>query len=299
MDKFVVKLDAKEEIEDDENDNMDNKKMMELELLRDYIEKKMSNNQKLQIINILKEGNTKYTKNKNGYFININDINYIKNKNNTYTHKDLIYKIDNKLSGINGDFINMNNVDNMTIHKLKLLVNFSKDNTKDIMKTEEKMNEEKNKMELIDKEETGGSSGGFLNLDDLEKNINFEIFTNDGVQSEIFDEFRDYNTDELEFMAREFLNDKRDDSGYRIILKRYKKKYLGNKAKILKKFRDIMKNSITNKSAKTTLIQATKKKTRAKPKKVKGKKEDTETGNVEDSVNLSEDEDDKEDDVEE
>jgi hypothetical protein len=30
-----------------------------------------------------------------------------------------------------------------------------------------------------------------------------------------------------------------------------------------------------------------------------GKKEDTETGNVEDSVNLSEDEDDKEDDVEE
>ena len=259
----MVKLDAKEEIEDDENDNIDNKKMMELELLRDYIEKKMSNNQKLQIINILKEGNTKYTKNKNGYFIN------------------------------------MNNVDNMTIHKLKLLVNFSKDNTKDIMKTEEKMNEEKNKMELIDKEDTVGSSGGFLNLDDLEKNINFEIFTNDGVQSEIFDEFRDYNTDELEFMAREFMNDKRDDSGYRIILKRYKKKYLGNKAKILKKFRDIMKNSITNKSAKTTLIQATKKKSRAKPKKVKGKKEDTETGNVEDSVNLSEDEDDKEDDVEE
>jgi hypothetical protein len=47
------------------------------------------------------------------------------------------------------------------------------------------------------------------------------------------------------------------------------------------------------------LTQATKKKTRAKPKKVIGKKEDTETGNVEDSVNLSEDEDDKEDDVEE
>jgi hypothetical protein len=152
-------------------------------------------------------------------------------------------------------------------------------------------------MDLLEKEEIGGS--GFMNLDDLEKNINFEIFTNDGVQSEILDEFRDDNTDEYEFMAREFLNEKRDDSGYRIILKRYKKKYVGNKAKILKKFRDIMKNSITNKSAKTTLTQATKKKTRAKPKKVIGKKEDTETGNVEDSVNLSEDEDDKEDDVEE
>jgi hypothetical protein len=260
MDKFVVKLDSREVIEEDEEDNIENKKMMELELLRDYIEKKMSNNQKLQIMNILKEGSTKYTKNKNGYFIN------------------------------------MNNIDNSTIHKLKLLVNFSKDNTKDIIKTEEKMNEEKTKMDLLEKEEIGGS--GFMNLDDLEKNINFEIFTNDGVQSEIFDEFRDDNTDEYEFMAREFLNEKRDDSGYRIILKRYKKKYLGNKAKILKKFRDIMKNSITNKSAKTTLTQATKKKTRAKPKKVIGKKEDTETGNVEDSVNLSEDEDDKEDDVE-
>jgi len=263
MDKFVVKLESQEEVEEDNGDNIENKKMMELELLRDYIEKKMSNNQKLQIMNILKEGNTKYTKNKNGYFIN------------------------------------MNNIDNSTIHKLKLLVNFSKDNTKDIIKTEEKMNEEKNKMELLEKEETSGSNTGFLNLDDLEKNINFEIFTNDGVQSEIFDEFRDDNIDEQEFMARQFLNEKRDDSGYKIILKRYKKKYLGNKAKILKKFRDIMKNSVTNKSAKTTLTQASKKKTRAKPKKAIGKKEDTETGNIEDSVNLSEDDEDKEDDVEE
>ena len=263
MDKFVVKLDSKKEIEENNEDNMENKKMMELELLRDYIEKKMSNNQKLQIINILKEGNTKYTKNKNGYFIN------------------------------------MNNIDDFTIHKLKLLVNFSKDNTKDIIKTEEKMNEEKNKMELLDKEETGGNNSGFLNIEDFEKNINFEIYTNDGVQSEIFDEYKEDNTDELEFIRREFLNEKRDDSGYRIILKRYKKKYLGNKAKILKKFRDIMKNSITNNSAKTTLTQATKKKTRVKPKKVIGKKEDTETGNIEDSINLSEDEEDKDDDVEE
>jgi hypothetical protein len=145
-------------------------------------------------------------------------------------------------------------------------------------------------MDLNDKEEPNI----FMNTDELEKNIHFEIYTNDGIQSDIFDEFRDDNTNELEFMAREFLNDKRDNSGYRIILKRYKKKYLGNKAKILKKFRDIMKNSITNKSAKTTLIQATKKKSRAKPKKDLNKKEDTETGNVEDSLNLSDNEDDKE-----
>ena len=138
MDKFVVKLESQEEVEEDAMYNIENKKMIELELLRDYIEKRMSNNQKMQIMNILKEGNIKHTKNKNGYFIN------------------------------------MNNIDDGTIHKLKLLVNFSKDNTKEIIKTEEKMNEEKNKMELLEKEETGGS--GFMNLDDLEKNINFEIF---------------------------------------------------------------------------------------------------------------------------
>ena len=32
-----------------------------------------------------------------------------------------------------------------------------------------------NKMELLDKDETNGNNSGFMNLDDLEKNINFEI----------------------------------------------------------------------------------------------------------------------------
>ena len=48
-------MNIQEEVEEDNGDNIENKKMMELELLRDYIEKKMSNNQKLQIMNILKE----------------------------------------------------------------------------------------------------------------------------------------------------------------------------------------------------------------------------------------------------
>ena len=60
MDKFVVKLESQEEVEEDDMYNIENKKMMELELLRDYIEKRMSNNQKMQIMNILKEGNTKH-----------------------------------------------------------------------------------------------------------------------------------------------------------------------------------------------------------------------------------------------
>jgi len=251
MEKFVIKKDRKDIKEEKDDDDYDNNKMLEIKLLRDYIEKKMSINQKLQIINIIKEGNTKYTKNKNGYFVNMNKIN------------------------------------DEILDKLKLLVNFTKDNIKDIIKTEEILNDEKNRIELIDKEEIF-----VINTDDLnEKNINFEIFSMEGVQSDIFDEFKeDYNDDKF-FINKELLNDKRENSGYKIILKRYKKKYGGNKAKILKKFRDISKNSINSKSAKTTLIQPTTKKTKAKPKKELDKKEDTETGNIEDTNDNNSDDD--------
>jgi len=61
----------------------------------------------------------------------------------------------------------------------------------------------------------------------------------------------------MEFNTRMTENEKRDNSGYKIILKRYKKKYFGSKAKVLKKFRDISRISINSKSAKTSLNQST------------------------------------------
>ena len=77
-------------------------------------------------------------------------------------------------------------------------------------------------------------------------------------------------------MGRELMSEKRENSGYKIVLKRYKRKYGGNKAKILKKFRDIAKSSVNSKSAKNVLTKGVVKKVKVK----KGIKSE-ETDNVE------------------
>ena len=232
MDKFVIIRRGDESDSDfDENTNelnhIDNSDIQidkkEIKIIRDFIEKKMNNSQKIQIVDIIKESCTKYTINKNGYFIN------------------------------------MNNIPNDILLKIKMFVDFTKENAKELMKTEEILNEEKSRIESIDKIEE--ETNNFTNVgfeDNLnEKNINFEIYSLDSVQSYIFEEYKDNNDDEIEFCNKMIDNEKRDNSGYKIILKRYKKKYFGNKAKVLKKFRDISRTSINSKSAKTSLNQAT------------------------------------------
>lgn len=233
MDKFVIVQEAKEvdnsSIQDEfdkidwikNNDYIVDTK--EIKLIRDFIEKKMNNSQKIQVVEIIKESASKYTTNKNGYFIN------------------------------------MNNINNDTLLKIKRFVDFTKKNAKELQKTEDILNEEKTRIESIDKieEETNNFSSTVVEENPNEKNINFEIFSLDSVQSEIFDEYKESNEEEIEFCGRMTENEKRDDSGYKIILKRYKKKYLGNKAKVLKKFRDISRISINSKSAKTSLNQNT------------------------------------------
>lgn len=194
----------------------------DIRILRDYIEKKMNMSQKMQIIDIVVKNDERYTKNKNGYFINLNNLSM--------------------------DVLN----------KVKKLVDYMRDNMKELRKVEDKMNEEKSKIEDIDKDED--TTGDNI----MEKNINFEIYSLDGVQSEIFEEFREDNSDELKFMDRELMSEKRENSGYKIILKRYKRKYGGNKAKILKKFRDIAKSSVNNKSAKNVLNKPVSKKVNVK-----------------------------------
>ena len=195
----------------------------EIKVIRDFIEKRMNNSQKIQIVEIIKESASKYTINKNGYFIN------------------------------------MNNIPNDTLVKIKMFVDFTKENAKELQKTEDILNEEKSRIEAIDKieEDTNNfSSIGVFEDTQGDKNINFEIYSLDSVQSEIFDEYLENDDEELEFSQKMTANEKRENSGYRIILKRYKKKYFGNKAKVLKKFRDISRTSINSKSAKTSLTQA-------------------------------------------
>lgn len=226
MDKFVVVSQVNEKIKNDEveedtaiGEELEKK---DIRILRDYIEKKMNMSQKMQIIDIVVKNDERYTKNKNGYFINLNNLSM--------------------------DVLN----------KVKKLVDYMRDNMKELRKVEDKMNEEKSKIEDIDKDED--TTGDNI----MEKNINFEIYSLDGVQSEIFEEFREDNSDELKFMDRELMSEKRENSGYKIILKRYKRKYGGNKAKILKKFRDIAKSSVNNKSAKNVLNKPVSKKVNVK-----------------------------------
>ena len=77
MEKFVVVQEAKEVDNSslqEEYERFDWSKSTdyvvdakEIKLIRDFIEKKMNNSQKIQIVEIIKESPTKYTINKNGY----------------------------------------------------------------------------------------------------------------------------------------------------------------------------------------------------------------------------------------
>ena len=206
MEKFVV-VTQNEEIKSAEEEIVDEIDGSEMKILRDFIEKRLSNDQKKQIVEIITKSNAKYTKNKNGYFIN------------------------------------MNNVPDEVLKQIKIFVDFSRDNMKELAKTECIMNEEKSRIESVDKEENN-----FLSEDATEKNINFEIYSMEGVQSQIFEEFKEDMEEEIKFMKKELQCEKRENSGYKVILKKNKKKYNGSKAKILKSFRDIAKNSLNSKN---------------------------------------------------
>jgi len=232
MDKFVtiqeVNIDNKHDNENidllsnyDKDIIVDKK---EIKMIREFIEKKMNNTQKIQIVEIIKESNSKYTMNKNGYFIN------------------------------------MNNIPMDTLVKIKMFVDFTKENARELLKTEEILNEEKSRIESFDKVDDETNNFSIMNNsleseNTLDKNNNIDIYNFDSYQNFLFEEYKVDNSEEIEFMDRMTESDKRENSGYKIILKRYKKKYFGSKAKILKKFRDISRNSINSKSAKTSLSQ--------------------------------------------
>jgi len=255
MDKFVVVSKGQEvvknevDIEDRFEEVSEELTRKDIKSLRDYIEKGMNLSQKMQIIEIIMNEKERYTKNKNGYFIN------------------------------------MNNISRDVLMKIKRLVDFMRDNMKEIKKVEDRMNEEKSKIDLGELEEE------ITDTNLMEKNINFEIYSLDGIHSEIFEEFREDMSEESEFMGRDFLSDKRENTGYKIILKRYKRKYGGTKARILKKFRDISKNSVNSKSAKNVLSKPVVKKTKVK--------KDLKKGEIEESVVVEETEEETEYDGEE
>ena len=223
----------------------------DIRVMKEFIEKKMNNSQKIQIIDIIKKNNLKYTLNKNGYFINLTNI-----------PSDLLKKI-------------------------KMFVDFTKENVRELIKTEDILNIEKTRIESFDK--NVGNSIIFPILEnDMDKNINFEIYSLDGI-NEIFEEYKNINEDEIEFEKNFVMDNNRDITGYKIVLKKYKTKYVGNRAKVLKRFRDISRMSVNTRSVKTTL-NAVKPKTKSK-KNISVEK-------VDDMEQLSEEEEEEEGDEE-
>ena len=132
-----------------------------------------------------------------------------------------------------------------------MFVDFTKDNVRELSKTEDILNNEKTRIETFDKNINNSVVFPIME-NDMEKNINFEIYSLDGI-NDIFDEYRNINENEIEFEKNFIVDTSREITGYKILLKKYKTKYVGNRAKILKRFRDISRMSVNTRSVKTSL----------------------------------------------
>ena len=170
-----------------------------------------------------------------------------------------------------------------------MFVDFTKDNVRELSKTEDILNTEKTRIESFDKNTNNSVIFPILE-NDMDKNINFEIYSLEGI-NEIFEEYRNINEDEIEFEKNFVLDPTREISGYKIILKKYKTKYVGNRAKILKRFRDISRMSVNTRSVKTSL-NTVKPKTKTKTKK------NVSVEKADDVEQLSEEEDEEEEEEE-
>jgi hypothetical protein len=134
---------------------------------------------------------------------------------------------------INGVFINLNNISEITIDKIFSFINFIKDKKEDLLIHEEKIN---NAKDII--KENNEKNIEFLNN---EKNNNFNNYD-------------DLSSDEDEDKKINYLNlssDEDDNIENKISLKKKRIKHTGKKAKIINSYKDSKDNSVKNKN-KTT-----------------------------------------------
>ena len=134
---------------------------------------------------------------------------------------------------INGVFINLNNISEITIDKIFSFINFIKDKKEDLLIHEEKIN---NAKDII--KENNEKNIEFLNN---EKNNNFNNYD-------------DLSSDEDEDKKINYLNlssDEDDNIENKISLKKKRIKHTGKKAKIINSYKDSKDNTVKNKS-KTT-----------------------------------------------
>ena len=134
---------------------------------------------------------------------------------------------------INGVFINLNNITEITIDKIFSFINFIKDKKEDLLIHEEKIN---NAKDII--KENNEKNIEFLNN---EKNNNFNNYD-------------DLSSEEDEDKKINYLNlssDEDDNIENKISLKKKRIKHTGKKAKIINSYKDSKDNTVKNKS-KTT-----------------------------------------------
>ena len=211
--------------------------------MKDYMENNFKEEHFLEVLKIIKDNKIKYSQNNNGSFINLSMI------------------------------------DQKIILQIKKFIDFFKINQDNLKVTENKLDEEKEKMQ---------SNRSDKNMDIENKMINFEVHSLDSVQSSIFSEYtNEENTNYIDYISDEEM------SGFKINLKKYKKKYIGTNAKILKKYRDIARSSAMCRSVKININSGKNKKTKDIKNKTSGlEKEETVVDDI-NTENISSDEDDE------
>jgi hypothetical protein len=170
-----------------------------------------------------------------------NDIKIMKNflKNNIENNlnnvqkfevKKIIFKDNNNFSkNSNGYWIYLDLLSENTIFELYNFTKYCLDSKKIINENEEKMKIEKKIINDVDIDEK--SFNEIIENNNFEKNPIFEDFP---ISSYVIPEFKElidnYNSSEID--------------GQKIVLKKNKVKFIGIKSKILKRYKDISKNSI-------------------------------------------------------
>jgi hypothetical protein len=137
---------------------------------------------------------------------------------------------------INGVFINLNNISEITIDKIFSFINFIKDKKEDLLIHEEKIN---NAKDII--KENNEKNIEFLNNDkNNNHNNNNYNYEND-----------DLSSDDDEDKKINYLNlssDEDDNIENKITLKKKRIKHTGKKAKIINSYKDNKDNSYKNKN---------------------------------------------------
>jgi hypothetical protein len=135
----------------------------------------------------------------------------------------------------NGVFINLNNVNEITIDRIFSFINFIKDKKEDLLIHEEKIN---NAKDII--KENNEKNNEYINND---KNNNFN---NEELSSDDEEEECDKKINYLNLSS-----DEDDNIENKITLKKKRIKHTGKKAKIINSYRDNKDNSTKTKSKST------------------------------------------------